>query len=102
MAYSSPDNAPVPSEYDVLLSASVQIVRGKPQTEKPKVVKFKVSYDFYRLPDGIGDHVVSMKLPCAGSLPVNSGHSAVSTVQSVIDTRVVRAIGHSVALLCLL
>lgn len=91
-AYSSPDNAPVWYEvwsyYDVLRS-SVQVIRGKPQTEKPKVVKFKVSYDFYRLPDGTGDHAVSMKLPFAVSLPLNSGHSTVSTVQSVIDTRVV-------------
>ena len=63
---------PVPLEWDVSLRYSVQAVRGKPHTEKLR--KFKVSYDFYHLPDGIGDHVVSMELQCANPLPVYTEH----------------------------
>ena len=53
------------------LRSLVLAIRGKPQADKSQ--RFKVSYDFYRLPDGIGDHGVSMEVARADSPSVGTG-----------------------------
>ena len=71
------------------LRSSVLAVRGKPQTDKPQ--KFKVSHDFYRLSDRIGDHGVSMMVSRTDySLSVGTGYlrcGAASAIQSVADAQ---------------